>query len=345
MNKSKNSKGSKNQKPDNDIESWWHNSLDAVPEMISIQDSSFRLVRVNKAYAKTVGMSKKALIGKKCFEVRHGKMKPIANCPYVHTLSTKRTKTVEHFEPIIGKHLATSSSPVFDKKRRLLGVIHVSKDITKRKLLENELKEIKSGLEKKVRERTRRLQEVNRQLRKEIEDHQAMEIERSNLYKHIGITNRKISILSDLNGQEDGVKNIDEKIKKIVILASEISNSDVCMLFGFNGKSKDFELLKSQVGKKVKSKKKVFSVSSCELFDDFAKRKRGFETDLDRFGTNVLKLKPKFKRVVMLPLMSGNSMKWSLLLGFESGEVISNVDLGLYEAFSTQAAIFLNKSK
>ena len=120
MRKTKSVGKSKKEGLKKNIEDWWHSSLDAVPEMISIQDTSFRLVRVNKAYAKAVGMGKRMLIGKRCFEVRHGKMKAVANCPYIHTRVTKRTKTIEHFDSRLGKHFATSTSPVLDKKGKLL---------------------------------------------------------------------------------------------------------------------------------------------------------------------------------------------------------------------------------
>jgi len=143
----------------------WRATFDSISDLVSMHDTDYRLVRVNRACAKAFKMEPQELIGKTCYEVFHGLKSPRPDCPHKKTLETEKPATAEFFEPHLGVHIEMSTSPIFNEKGKIVASVHVARDITERKHAEGELarlyKEVKSfnvELEEKVRERTRQLE-------------------------------------------------------------------------------------------------------------------------------------------------------------------------------------------
>ena len=90
-------------------------------------------------------------------------------------------KTIKSFENSIRirdgsrRILLWNASALFDAKGKPIGVIAVGQDITDRKRMEDELRHHREYLELIVNERTASLQEVNEQLRNEIDDRKQIE--------------------------------------------------------------------------------------------------------------------------------------------------------------------------
>jgi PAS domain S-box-containing protein len=90
-------------------------------------------------------------------------------------------KTIKSFENSIRirdgsrRILLWNASALFDAKGQPIGVIAVGQDITDRKRMEDELRHHREYLELIVNERTASLQEVNEQLRNEIDDRKQIE--------------------------------------------------------------------------------------------------------------------------------------------------------------------------
>ena len=83
-------------------------------------------------------MTPKEIIGMTCYELIHGTNEPWPNCPHKIVLDTKEPRREEFFEPKLGKHIEVSSSPVLDENDEVTGSVHITKNITKRKLAEQE---------------------------------------------------------------------------------------------------------------------------------------------------------------------------------------------------------------
>ncbi|MDD5094655.1 MAG: PAS domain S-box protein [Dehalococcoidia bacterium] len=149
----------------------WSATFDSITDLISVQDKDFRLVRVNKAYAEAFKTSPGELVGKVCHQIVHKTDKPCHNCPHQRTLVTQKTERLELFEPTMGIYLDISTAPLFDDKGDVIGSTHIARDITKRKLMEQE-----------IQERSQQLGIVNEKLHTEIADHKRTqeEIEKAN---------------------------------------------------------------------------------------------------------------------------------------------------------------------
>jgi PAS domain S-box-containing protein len=117
----------------------WRTTFDSITDFISIHDKDNRLVRMNKALADAFKTTPKELLGKVCHEVMHGTKEPPANCPYRQTLTTGKPATMEMFEPSLGIWLQESTSPIFDAKGEVTGSVHIARDVTRQKRMEEQL--------------------------------------------------------------------------------------------------------------------------------------------------------------------------------------------------------------
>lgn len=132
----------------------WEDTFDTIDDIITIHDKDFNIIRANKAAEKTFGMSFKELIGKKCFICFHGMSNPPDNCPSCESLRTGQSMVFEHFEPHLNKFLEIRTLPRHDADNEIVGLIHVVRDITDRKRIEDELLNHRNRLEEMVEEKT-----------------------------------------------------------------------------------------------------------------------------------------------------------------------------------------------
>ncbi len=130
----------------------WRITFDSITDMISIHDKNFKIVRVNKAFAKTCKTEPKELVGKNCYEVMHKTKETHPVCPFRETLGTKKPSLREFFEPHLGIYQQISISPIFDDKGEVVGCVHVARDITERKKAEDQLNALAEKLELSNRE-------------------------------------------------------------------------------------------------------------------------------------------------------------------------------------------------
>ena len=112
----------------------WETTFNSIVDMISIQDEQYSIVRANRAFAEFLHLSVEECIGKKCYELLHGLKGSHTSCPCIQVHRTKKTSTVEFFEPHVGKHLEISASPIFTDDGTISGSVHIMKDITSKKI-------------------------------------------------------------------------------------------------------------------------------------------------------------------------------------------------------------------
>ena len=129
----------------------WHSTFDAIPDFIAILDLDFRITRTNQAQADRLGVTPAELIGKRCCSVMHGADNPPDNCPYHLLLHDGHERFVEIALPGLHGDFHVSVTPLYDDEGKLIGSVHVSRDITElnntKQLLEDEKRFLHSLLD------------------------------------------------------------------------------------------------------------------------------------------------------------------------------------------------------
>ncbi|MBI5116178.1 PAS domain S-box protein [Candidatus Poribacteria bacterium] len=126
----------------------WEKTFDTVPDLMAILDQHHRVVRVNKAMANRLGVAPEQCIGLRCHEAVHGSPHPPEFCPHALTCQDGKEHVSEVHEPRLGGDFLVSTTPLCDGHGKLIGSIHVARDITERKQAEDQIK--KSLKEKEV---------------------------------------------------------------------------------------------------------------------------------------------------------------------------------------------------
>ena len=132
-------------------EDQWEETFNNVPDSVAILDDQHRIVRANRAMAQRLGVTPEQCVGLHCYETVHGATEPPPFCPHMQTCRDGREHATELCEPRLGGHFLVSTTPRFDVHGRLIGAVHVARDITARKRAEEE-REIATGFLRLVNE-------------------------------------------------------------------------------------------------------------------------------------------------------------------------------------------------
>jgi PAS domain S-box-containing protein len=154
--------------------------LNNMNDPIAIIDvSNQRIVEVNCVFLKEYAVLEDEVLGRKCHEVTHRSSNrcspPLNACPLTETLRTGLHATTEHIHYDKGGRkifVEVSTSPIRDDKGNVQQVVHVSKDITERKMAEEKLKTSREQLRRlsshlqavREQERTRISREIHDEL-------------------------------------------------------------------------------------------------------------------------------------------------------------------------------------
>ena len=103
-------------------------------------DPQMRIIWLNSAVQKFLGLSEDELRGRHCYELIQGLEDPCPCCTVVKALQTSQSQEGELVTPD-GKTWLSRSSPIKDAHEKVTGVVNVAVNISNRKKTENALKE------------------------------------------------------------------------------------------------------------------------------------------------------------------------------------------------------------
>jgi len=183
----------------------WERTFDAVPDLIMILDNHHKILRANKAMADKLGKNPKDLVGLSCYEIVHDSKEPPKFCPHARLLKDGKEHSSEVHEERLGGDFLITVSPLHDSDGSILGSVHVARDITEQKKLENKLKKAHEELEHKVKESTKELLIANEQLRNEIQ-------ERNRIEKDLSEAETRYRTVADFTFDWEYWQGADEKL-------------------------------------------------------------------------------------------------------------------------------------
>lgn len=114
----------------------WSRTFNAISDSIFIIDDNHVILKANQAFLKLMNRKEEEVLGRKCFEIMHKLSKPFPGCPFEKTRVDLNAHTVEVDDPNIGIPLLVTTSPILDEKGKLIGSVHISKDISEQKKAE-----------------------------------------------------------------------------------------------------------------------------------------------------------------------------------------------------------------
>ncbi len=125
----------------------WERTVDAMPALIALVDREQKIIRLNKAMARAMGMTPAEAVGKKCcFYMHHSGILP-ENCPHQKVLMDGEPRTVEIYDPVREKYLEVHVEPYYDTDGKTrMGTVHIATDITPRKKTEQEKEKLQTKL-------------------------------------------------------------------------------------------------------------------------------------------------------------------------------------------------------
>ena len=135
--------------------------IDSMKDAVSLIDvHTFKIVTVNRTFLEEYGYNHESeVLGKTCYEVTHHKSEvcepPNDICPLAETVRTGAHSVAEHVHYGKGEErifVEVSTSPIKDEQGDVVQVVHVQRNITERKIVEEKLKHYAVELERSNKE-------------------------------------------------------------------------------------------------------------------------------------------------------------------------------------------------
>lgn len=118
--------------------------MDSINDAIYIVDAkNYSILGCNANFLESLGMQESEVLGQSCFEMVHPSNK-VLDCPLQETIRTGRQASAEI--QVSSKNnerlfIEITTTPIFDYEGKITRVLHVNRDITERKHMEDGLKE------------------------------------------------------------------------------------------------------------------------------------------------------------------------------------------------------------
>lgn len=119
----------------------WEDTFNTITDMITIHDRDFNIIRANNAAKEFLKLPALSGCMVKCYEYFHKSECPPEKCLSCNCLIDGKPVTFEKFDPHLNIHHEIRAIPKIDNNNNVIGIIHVVRDITERKKLEEQLRE------------------------------------------------------------------------------------------------------------------------------------------------------------------------------------------------------------
>jgi diguanylate cyclase (GGDEF)-like protein len=120
----------------------WRQTFDTIPDLVTVLDASHQIVHINRAARERLDIDDScegSLMGF-CYQHVHGLDRPPENCPHQILLADHQPHESELFLPRLNGYFHITVNPTFDAEGNLTGAVHVARDMTIRREMEDRLR-------------------------------------------------------------------------------------------------------------------------------------------------------------------------------------------------------------
>lgn len=115
--------------------------FNATKDSIMLIDSEFKIVQANAATLEFLDKSLGEIVGQKCYKLIHEADLPDEVCPLERAKQTKSHEQAELYIPRKDMWVTASVDPILDEKGNVIRAVHIIRDITARRRMEDALQE------------------------------------------------------------------------------------------------------------------------------------------------------------------------------------------------------------
>lgn len=136
-------------------EKFLQTALDGIHDCINIIDKNFQIIFVNEAASKMGGKKRQSMLGNKCYTQLWGRSSPCEDCVTEKVFETGKLQQAIKWETGVDNKrycMEYSVFPIIDKEGKTEYVVEIFRDITERKLLEEDREQHRLELGKRIRE-------------------------------------------------------------------------------------------------------------------------------------------------------------------------------------------------
>lgn len=121
--------------------------FEAIPDLIMVIDPNFTILHGNSTMTRWLNLRHaKEYLGRKCYQVFYKRKQVCPGCPVLKVLRTGKPDFLEK-TTAFGRIVSVATSPVFDRRGKIIKIIQVARDVTARHLAENQARKEKAYLD------------------------------------------------------------------------------------------------------------------------------------------------------------------------------------------------------
>jgi PAS domain S-box-containing protein len=117
----------------------WFDTFNAITDIITLHDTNFNILKANTAAREVLDLPSLMDVQAKCYHSYHGRQAPPDSCSSCQSLKSGKPGSFDVYEPHLGKAMEIRSIPRFNAEGQMIGALHISKDISERKRMEENL--------------------------------------------------------------------------------------------------------------------------------------------------------------------------------------------------------------
>lgn len=117
----------------------WMATVDAIIDPLMLIDKDYKILQANRALAHHAKKDIRELVGSRCYEAFAGRASPCVGCKLKTSLETQEPQTYELQKVAGDRFFEVNTQLIADAKGRLEGSLHIYRDRTLAKQMENQL--------------------------------------------------------------------------------------------------------------------------------------------------------------------------------------------------------------